>query len=80
MKPSSGPRKTAELSYSIHQQLNMYSLAASIAGVGMVASAQSSRLSKATGFSPMLWLFLLANEHKHGTVRRSHCHRKPKSR
>ena len=42
MKRSSGPRKTADLSYSIHQQLNMYALAASVAGVGMVASAQPS--------------------------------------
>jgi hypothetical protein len=41
MKRSSGPRKTASnLSESIHQQLNMYAIAAGAAGVGMVALAQ----------------------------------------
>src|SRR5271170_8244443 len=40
MKRSSGPRKTANLSESIHQQLSMYALAASAAGVGMLAVAQ----------------------------------------
>ncbi len=40
MKRSSGPRKTANLSESIHQQLNMYALAASAAGVGVLALAQ----------------------------------------
>ena len=37
MRRSSGPRKTAHLSESVHQQLNMYALAATAAGVGMLA-------------------------------------------
>ena len=41
MKHSSGPRKTASnLSESVHQRLNMYALAASAAGVGVLALAQ----------------------------------------
>jgi hypothetical protein len=40
MEKPSGPRKTADLSGSIHQQLNMYVLAASAAGVGVLALAQ----------------------------------------
>ena len=40
MKASSLPRKTANLSESIHQQLNMYALAASAAGVGVLALTQ----------------------------------------
>jgi hypothetical protein len=40
MKHSSGPRKTADLSVSIHQQLNMYALAAGAAGVGVLALPQ----------------------------------------
>jgi hypothetical protein len=43
MKRSSGPRKTANLSESVHQQLNMYALAASAAGVGILALAQPSQ-------------------------------------
>jgi hypothetical protein len=39
MKRSSGPRKTANLSESIHHQLNVYALAASAAGVGALALA-----------------------------------------
>jgi hypothetical protein len=42
MKHSSGPRKTANLSESVHQQLNMYGVAAGAAGVGMLALAQPS--------------------------------------
>jgi hypothetical protein len=42
MKRSSGPRKTANLSESVHQQLNMYAIAASAAGVGMLALAPPS--------------------------------------
>ncbi|HXM23225.1 MAG TPA: hypothetical protein VN948_18350 [Terriglobales bacterium] len=42
MKRLSGPRKTANLSESVHQQLNMYALAAGAAGVGMLALAQPS--------------------------------------
>jgi len=42
MKASPLPRKTANLSESIHQQLSMYALAAGAAGVGMLALAQSS--------------------------------------
>jgi hypothetical protein len=42
MKRSSRPRKTADLSESVHQQLNMYVLAASAAGVGLLALAQSA--------------------------------------
>ena len=42
MKRSSGPRKTTDLSESVHQQLNMYVLAASAAGVGLLALAQSA--------------------------------------
>jgi hypothetical protein len=37
MKQSSGPRKTANLSGSIHQQLNMYALAATAGGVSLLA-------------------------------------------
>ena len=40
MKRSSGPRKTANLSDSIQRHLNMYAVAASAAGVGMIALAQ----------------------------------------
>jgi len=41
MKPSSQPPRTpSRLSESVHHQLNMYALAASAAGVGMVALAQ----------------------------------------
>jgi hypothetical protein len=42
MKHSSGPRKTANLSESVHQQLNAYAIAAGAAGVGMLALAQPS--------------------------------------
>ena len=42
MKRSSGPRKTVNLSESIHQRLNMYALAASAAGVGVLTLAQST--------------------------------------
>ena len=37
MKRSSRPRRTAELPKSLHHQLKMYALAASAAGVGMLA-------------------------------------------
>jgi hypothetical protein len=40
MKHSSRPRKTANLSDSIDRQLNMYAVAASAAGVGLLALAQ----------------------------------------
>jgi hypothetical protein len=40
MKRSSRPRKTANLSESVHQQLNMYAIAAGAAGVGVLALAQ----------------------------------------
>jgi len=40
MKHSLGPRKTANLSDSLHQQLKMYTLAASAAGVSLLALAQ----------------------------------------
>jgi hypothetical protein len=40
MKRSSGPRKTANLSDSLHQHLNMYALAASAAEVNMLALAR----------------------------------------
>jgi hypothetical protein len=39
MKASPLPRKTANLSESIHQQLSMYALAASAAGVGALCFA-----------------------------------------
>ena len=39
MKASPLPRKTANLSESIHQQLSMYAFAASAASVGMLALA-----------------------------------------
>src|SRR5580693_8618279 len=42
MKRSSGPRKTANLSESVHHQLNMYTLAAGAAGVGALALAQTA--------------------------------------
>ena len=42
MKRSSGPRNTADLSESIHRQLNMYALAATAAGVGTLALPQPS--------------------------------------
>lgn len=40
MKPSPGPRKTVVLSDSTRRQLNTYALAASAAGVGILALAQ----------------------------------------
>jgi hypothetical protein len=40
MTRSPWPRKTANLSGSVHQQLNMYALAASAAGVGALALVQ----------------------------------------
>jgi hypothetical protein len=40
MKRSSGPRKTVNLSESVHQQLNMYAIAAGAAGVSVLALAQ----------------------------------------
>jgi hypothetical protein len=40
MKRSSSSRKTAKLSKSVHQQLNMYTLVAGAAGVGVLALAQ----------------------------------------
>ena len=42
MKRSPRPRKPANLSESIHQQLNMYALAAGAAGVSVLALAQPS--------------------------------------
>jgi hypothetical protein len=38
MTHSSGPRKTANLSDSVHQQLNMHAIAAGAVGVGMLRS------------------------------------------
>jgi hypothetical protein len=40
MKRSSGSRKTANLSDSVHHQLNMYTLSAGAAGVGLLVLAQ----------------------------------------
>jgi hypothetical protein len=40
MKHTSGPRKTANLSKSIHHQLNAYAIAAGAAGVSVLALAQ----------------------------------------
>src|SRR5580704_3243409 len=40
MQRSTGPRKTAKLSESTQQRLNMYALVAGAAGVGMLAMAQ----------------------------------------
>src|SRR5579863_9464634 len=40
MKRLSAPRNTAHLSESVHRQLNMYALAVSAAGVGMLALSQ----------------------------------------
>ncbi|HXM22447.1 MAG TPA: hypothetical protein VN948_14420 [Terriglobales bacterium] len=40
MKRSPRPRKTADLSDSVHRQLNLYALAAGAAGVGMLALSQ----------------------------------------
>jgi hypothetical protein len=42
MRRSSGPRKTADLSESVHRQLSMYALAASAAGLGFLTSSQSA--------------------------------------
>jgi hypothetical protein len=42
LKRSSGPRKTANLSESIHRQLSMYAFAASAAGVRILATAQQA--------------------------------------
>jgi hypothetical protein len=42
MQRSSRPRKTANLSDSVHHKLNLYALAASATGVGMLALAQSA--------------------------------------
>jgi hypothetical protein len=43
MKRRSGPRKTANLSDSIHHQLYMYALAASATGVSLLALAQPAQ-------------------------------------
>jgi hypothetical protein len=43
MKASPLPRKTADLSESIHQQLSMYALAASAAGVGALGLGQTAQ-------------------------------------
>jgi hypothetical protein len=43
MNRPSGPRKTANLSESIHQQLTMYALAASAAGVGALGLGQTAQ-------------------------------------
>jgi hypothetical protein len=40
MQLSPGPRKTANLSQSVRKQLNMYAMAASAAGVGILVGAQ----------------------------------------
>jgi hypothetical protein len=40
MRRSAGPRKTANLSDSVQQRLNMYGLVAGVAGVGMLVVAQ----------------------------------------
>jgi hypothetical protein len=40
MKRASGPRKTARIPDSLHRQLNMYALAASAAGVSVLAMGQ----------------------------------------
>ena len=42
MNRTSRPRKTANLSESVHHQLNMYALAASAAGVGLLALAPTA--------------------------------------
>ena len=42
MKRSSGLRETAKLSESVHRQLDMYAIAATAAGVGLVAFAPSA--------------------------------------
>jgi len=42
MKRSPGPRKTANLSDSLHQRLNAYALAASAAGIGVLALSPSA--------------------------------------
>jgi hypothetical protein len=42
MSRTSGPRKTANLSESVHHQLNMYALAAGAAGVGALALTQTA--------------------------------------
>jgi hypothetical protein len=42
MKRPTGPRKTANLSESIHRQLDMYAVAAGTAGVGLLALAPSA--------------------------------------
>ncbi len=43
MKRSSGPRKTANLSESVHQRLNMYAMSATAAGVGLLALMQAAQ-------------------------------------
>jgi hypothetical protein len=43
MNGPSRPRKTANLSESIHQQLNMYAFAATAAGVGVLALAKPAQ-------------------------------------
>jgi hypothetical protein len=43
MKRSSGPRKTANLSESVHQRLNMYAMSAAAAGVGLLALMQAAQ-------------------------------------
>jgi hypothetical protein len=41
MTHPSGPRKTANLSNSVHRQLNLYAIGATAAGVGILALAQT---------------------------------------
>jgi hypothetical protein len=43
MNGPSGPRKTAKLAESVHQQVNMYALAASAAGVSVLALASPTQ-------------------------------------
>jgi hypothetical protein len=71
MKRRSGPRKTANLSASIHHQLNMYAIAAAAAGVSLLALAPQAeakivytKLNFKIQPGQSYWLYL----NHHGTI------------
>jgi hypothetical protein len=59
MRRFSGPRKTANFSESIHQQLNMYALAASATGVGVLALLPPAEYALPAG-AALLGAFVLS--------------------
>ena len=56
MKRSSRPRRTVELSKSLHQRLNMYALAAGAAGVSAIALAGCGKRLVSRNISRLLFL------------------------